>query len=298
MTYEEFQAGLAETPELLDTVLEKHEADSIKRLTEGKKMVVTTEAEAATNRQKIIDDTTKTNHTAWETKIEAISGETRPKGVNGLTWLDSLIADKKLTAKEEKGTPEGDAATAATKLLQEELKTLKKDLADKDKAVTTAKVDAQVNSGIRSLPFAVPGHLKAADAKTAYLKDQVSGQTALFNAMYDGESMANGTILFKDKQGNAQVNTAGDPLTVTEIFEKNHAHLLTPKSNTQGGSGSQEDENVGKGNADYLGATTEDIRKAIADKGISFGTDKWSELYTKAHIAAGYVKKNDIYVKP
>lgn len=300
MTYEEFQAGLAETPELLGTVLEKHEADAIKHLTEGKKMVVTTMDAYTTDRQKAIDDTTKKNHTDWEAKLTTITGETRPDGVKGLEWLDKLVTEKKLIKATQTGdpnSPENQAKDTAITDLNKQIKDLRTEIENEKKGGFKAKVTAEVGSGVRSLKFPVPAHIKDDAQKQSYQRDQITAQTALFNGLYTPEAMADGKILFKDAKGVAQVDGNGDPLTVDGIFAKNHAYLLAPQGNPQGGSGSNDDPGHGNTNPDYLGATTDEIRKALSEKMLTVGTDAWADAYNKAHQAAGYKKVNDVWAK-
>lgn len=299
MTYEEFQAGLAETPELLGTVLEKHEADAIKHLTEGKKMVVTTMADYTKDRQKAIDDTTKKNHGDWEAKLATIMGETRPEGVNGLTWLDQLVEKKALIKASQTGdpnSPENKAKDTAIQDLQNQIKDLKKGLDDEKKGTFNAKVSAQITSGIGALKFRVPADIKDDAQKTAYQRDQVAATKALFGSLYTPEAMTDGKVLYKDAKGTPQVDENGDPLSVEGIFAKNHAHLLTPTTRSAGGTGSADDQPQNS-SADYLGATTEEIRAKLSEQMIAMGTDKWAELYKKAHIAAGYKYVDGMYRK-
>ena len=86
-------------------------------------------------------------------------------------------------------------------------------------------------------------------------------------------------------------------MTAEAIFARDFATKLVPAGRPQGGAGSGNDDQ-GQGGADYLGATTEEIRVKLAEMGLGVGTAKWSELRNKAHLAAGYVKNDEgVYVK-
>ncbi|GAB2582426.1 hypothetical protein [Spirosoma areae] len=293
MTYEEFQAGLAETPELLGTVLEKHEADAIKHLTDGKKMVVTTLDEYKTTTQKAIDEATKKNHSDWEAKIEKVTGQKRPEGKKGLEWFDELSA--KIKYLDGEGV---DHESPLYKGLKKELDDLKTERATEKKELFKAKVENQVTNAIKGLQFATPSHLKKDDDKASFLKQKAEDAADIFTARYTPSYDDQGRLIFSNKKGEAQTLN-GEPMTADAIAARDFANELQPKGHSQGGAGSGGTDTPNpNGNADYLGATTEDIRTKLAEMMIPFGSDKWADLYTKAHLAAGYIKTEEgTYVK-
>lgn len=287
MEYTEFEAGLQKRPELINEIFEKHTEGFTKHLTEGKKMVVASMDQYTADRQKAIDEATKKNHSEWEAKVEKLTGQKRPEGKKGLEWFDEIAPKLKyLTENSDDDTAEGRANKSALKQLQDELKTMKTQLADKDKAVFSASVNSQVNSGIRALKFSMPGHIKDDTQKTAYQRDLAQANIALFNSLYTPEARQDGSVQFKDKQGNVLVNSDGEPLSVEGIFAKNHAHLLAPTGHSQGGSGAgNTDPNASK--PDYLGKDDEAIQAKLAEMNVEFMSAKWEELYRKAKAAIG-----------
>ena len=291
MTYEEFQAGLAETPEILDTILEKHESDATKYLTEKKGKVVTTVDEYRTNTQKAVDEATKRNHSDWEAKIEKVTGQKRPDGKKGLEWFDELSTKIKYMENND------DTESPLYKGLKKELDDLKTERANEKQELVKAKIDGEIGKAVSKLKFAVPSHLKKDDEKSAYQKREVEDTTDIFNARYSTTIDDKGRFVFTNKAGEAQT-VDGTPMTAEAIFARDFAGKLVPKGHSQGGSGSDTDEQQQQnGNADFLGDTTEKIRAKIAEMGAAFGTAKWKELYEKAHLAAGYKKTDDGFVK-
>jgi len=282
MTYEEFQAGLAETPEILATVLEKHEADAIKHLTEGKKMVVTTMDEYQKNTQKAVDEATKRNHSDWEAKLEKVTGQKRPEGKKGLEWFDELSAKIKYVTEEG-----GDPNSAVVKAMQKELNDLKTSLSQKEQEALNARIQGEVASGIRSLQFAAPGHLKKAEEQTAYQKQKAQDVIDVFNARYTAKLDDSGNTVYLNKKGEAQV-ADGSPMTAEAIAARDFANDLAPKGRSQGGTGSL-DNDPNSGNEGYLGATPEAIELKLAELGKPYMSEEWEKLYRAAMKAIGKV---------
>lgn len=295
MTYDEFQAEIAknpdQTPDLMKTLYEKHEGDFTKHLTEGKKMIVTDATTFATDRQKAIDEGSKKAHEAWEGKVAKVTGQTRPEGKKGLDWFDEL------SAKLKYGVEDGaDPNSAMIKGLKKELEELKTNLSTAEKKALQARIDGQVNAAIKGLKFAVPGHLKKDDEKSAFARQKAEDAADIFNARYTTSMDDQGRVVFTNKKGEAQTQD-GEPMTADQIAARDFANEMAPKGNQQGGAGSNDNSNNGNGNADWLGKDTAEIRTKIAEMGHGMGSAKWRELYDKAHVAAGYRKENDVYVK-
>ncbi|GAB3783317.1 hypothetical protein GCM10028818_41070 [Spirosoma horti] len=289
MTYEEFQAGLAETPELINEIYEKHEGDFTKHLTDGKKMVVTTMDDYQKTTQTAIDKAIKDGHTAWETKLEKVTGQKRPEGKKGLEWFDELSAKIKYMENAD------DTESPLYKGLKKELDDLKEERKSEKKELARVKIDGEIKGAVNKLKFAVPSHVKKDDEKTAYQKREIEDATDIFNARYTTTIDDKGRFVYTNKKGEAQTE-GGEPMTAEAIFARDFATKLVPDGRSAGGAGSGDDDQH-QGGADYLGATTEEIRTKLAEKGLGVGTAKWKEAYEKAHIAAGYVKTDDGYVK-
>lgn len=285
MTYDEFKAELEKTPDLLTDITEKHESDFLKHLTEKKGKIVTSTDDYARDRAAAIGEGSKKAHEAWEAKIEELTGLKKTQGEKGLDFYDRVKKDLKFQATQTDDTPEGRADNAAIKALQKQLEDMQKANTEKDKAFFVSKVKTDVEASIRGLKFSVPPHIKDDATKAAYQRDLVAEKTALFNSLYTAEARTDGSIQYKDKSGTVLVDNSGEPLTVEAVFAKNHAHLLTPTGNNQGGAGSN--DAGGNGNADYLGKNREEIRAKLAEKGLASGTTAWKEALKKALVAAG-----------
>lgn len=292
MTYEEFQAGLAETPELINEIFDKYEGDYTKHLTEKKQMIVTTKDAYAKDREDAIGQGTKKAHSEWEEKFEKVTGQKKPDGKKGLVWFDELSSRIKFLNEDG-----GDTNAAIIKGLQKELEEVKTSLSKKDKEALQARINGEVNTALKGLTFATPSHLKKDTEKTAFQRQKAEDAADIFNVRYTTSIDDQGRIVFTNKKGEAQTEN-GQPMTAEAIAARDFANDLVPKGRKAAGAGSGEDDDQQQqGGADYLGATTEEIRKKIAEMGHAVGTNKWSELYSKAHIAAGYVKENGQFFK-
>jgi len=286
----DIKSAVDATPALKAELFSTFETDFTTHLTDptGKGMILATKDDFASDRQKLIDDTTKGNHTAWEKALEAVFGP-KPKGVKGLDWVADLVTKGKFTMNDQNPpapTPDSAAQNQALTQMQEELKNLKTELATEKKAVFAAKVSTSVSTGIEGLNLAIPSHIKADDTKAAFLKDERAAKAAFFNATYKPEALTDGRIVFKDAAGTALVDNSGNPLSVSEIIAQKHAHWLAPTGHSQGGTGSAQQQ-PGLGDPDYKGATSDEIIAKLAEDGLVMGSLAWTEAFKKAHAKAG-----------
>ncbi|AKD55024.1 hypothetical protein [Spirosoma radiotolerans] len=295
MDEDEILAAIEANAGLQAKVFEKYEPGFTKHLTEGKKMIVTTPEEQLKEYAKLSEPAiklaTRQTHEGYEAKLEKISGVKKLDGESGHAYLDRLSAKLKYLEKTD------DTESALYKGLQKELEALKTERQNEKQELARVKIDGEIKGAVNKLKFAVPSHVKKDNEKSAYQKREIEDATDIFNARYTTTIDDKGRFVFTNKKGEAQTE-GGEPMTAEAIFARDFAAKLVPAGRSAGGAGSGNDDGgQGGGGADYLGATTEEIRTKLAEKGLGVGTARWKEAYEKAHIAAGYVKTDDGYVK-
>ncbi|GAB3948367.1 hypothetical protein GCM10028805_22580 [Spirosoma harenae] len=279
MNYDEFKAELDKTPELMGDIYKNHKDDFTKHLTDNEKMVVTTMDEYKKTTQTAIDKAIKDGHTAWEAKVEQLTGLKRPEGKKGLEWFDEVSTKLKYMAEGD------DAGSAYAKGLKKELDELKSSLKTEKEQTFKAEVNGKVEAGISSLKFATPSHIKKDDEIATYQKTKAAQMVLVFNSLYTAKKDESGQLLYVNGKGEAQT-ADGQPMTADQIAARDFASDLAPKGKSQGGTGSINDD-PNATNEGYLAASPDLIEKKLAEMGKAYMSPEWEELYRKALKAIG-----------